>query len=799
MEQRGHLHSGIALVSAAILMFELTLTRLFAVAQWYHFAFLSVSVALLGYASSGTLLSLIPPERRDGLDVVGLAFPLSILASFLFANYLPFDSYRLAMEPVQFVYLILYYLALILPFGFGGWIVSRWLSALPQQSGMVYAANLAGSALGSLALLVVLPLCGGEGAVALAASVGALGVALIFWARGSRDAVLRRSTWVALLMCVGSLLLAWGQPSWMTLRISPYKSLNQTLRAPDTHLTYQAWNVYSRLDVVEGTGIHSAPGLSLDYRGGLPPQHGLTVDGGNLSPITRRTAAEDTAFLSHLPSSLPYTIRPDAHVMIIRPRGGLDVAVALEHGAHDIVVVEDNPLITEIVGQRYADFVGGLFDDVAVRTEAGRTALWRGQETFDVIQLSLAESYHPLTSGTYSLSENYLYTVEAFERALARLNADGILVVTRWLQDPPTESVRAGGLTVVALERMGIENAASHLLAFRSWSTMTILASPSPFGDGEIAELISACEDLGYDLVHYPGMDISEANRHNVLPEPVYYNDFQKLLQPSEREALFADNLYDVTPPTDDRPFFGHYFRWRQIPRIMARIGRTWQPFGGSGFLVILVLLALAVVASVILVMLPLAWRGERSPMGPLRWRIILYFAALGLGYLFIELPLMQQFILYLGHATFSFILVLSALLFFSGVGSFLSHRVSLRFVLLILIGLIVVYPFGLRWLFRTTLSLPHLARTGIAILSLFPLGVCMGIPFAAGLRRVEQSTPGITPWIWAINGSASVISSVLAAILALSWGYHAVLAAAGLCYLGATWAFWPLMRGESE
>ncbi|MGM0401626.1 MAG: hypothetical protein ACQEQT_10045, partial [Chloroflexota bacterium] len=786
-------------VSAAILMFELTLTRLFAVSQWYHFAFLSVSVALLGYASSGTLLSLTPPELRGRLDVVGLGFPLSILASFLITNYLPFDSYRLALEPVQFVYLILYYLALLLPFGFGGWIVSRWLSALPRRGGAVYAANLIGSALGSVVLLGVLPLCGGEGAVALTAGVGALGVGLIFQAKRARGSSAAPSSWVALLICIAALLLAWSQPSWMALRISPYKSLSQVLRAPDTHLTYQAWNVYSRLDVVEGPGIHSAPGLSLNHKGGLPPQHGLTVDGGNLSSISRRTAAEDTTFLSYLPSSLSHTIRPNAHVLIIRPRGGLDVAVALEHGAQEVVVVEDNPLVAHIVGQRYADFVGGLYDEVTVRTEAGRTALWRGEETFDVIQFSLAENYHPLTSGTYSLTENYLYTVEAFTRALARLDEEGLLVVTRWLQDPPSESIRAGALAVAALEEAGVQDPARHLLAFRSWSTMTILSSPSSFDEQEIAHVVSACEELGYDLVHYPGMDRSAANRHNVLPEPVYYNDFQKLLQPAERAALFTDNLYDVTPPTDDRPFFGHYFRWRQIPRIMAQLGRTWEPFGGSGFLLILVLLGVAVLASVVLVMLPLAWRGEHTPMGSRRWRIILYFAALGLGYLFIELPLMQQFILYLGHATFSFIVVLSALLFFSGVGSSLSHRVSLRFVLLILIGLIGVYPFGLRWLFRTTLSLPRLARTGIAILSLLPLGVCMGVPFAAGLRHVEQMIPGITPWIWAINGSASVVSSVLAAILALSWGYHAVLGTAGLCYLGAACAFWPLMGAGGE
>ena len=794
---RKTLYAGIALISAATLLFELVLTRLFALVEWYHFAFLSVSVALLGYASSGTILSLIPRARRSLPTILGIVYPLSIVGCYLLINRVPFDSYQLAWNPRQILYLLIYYVGLVVPFAISGLIVAYWLALEPAQSNTLYAANLVGSALGSLSLLILLPALGGEGTVMVSAALGALGATLILYGASHAPDIPRRAASCLTLCLAGmGLLLGLLRPSWLDAHLSPYKSLSQALRASDARLSFRRWNAYSRVDVVESAQIHSAPGLSLKYKGQLPPQYALTLDGDNLSPISRRNTEEDVAFLSYLPVGLAFRLRPQASALILQPRGGLDVSVALHLGARRVVAVEDNPLVAQVVRDTYGTFVGRLYEDprVTLLLADGRSALQRGEERFDVIVLSLADSYHPISAGSYSLSENYLYTVEGLTRALHRLSEGGLLVLTRWFQDPPSESLRAGALVVAALERLGVGKPAQHLLAFRSWSTVTLLASPSPLGREDIELFRAYCADMGYDLIYCPGIQPEEANRYNILPQPLDYEAFQQLLDGEDRRALYKAQPYDVSPPTDNHPFFGHHFRWRQIPGIISQLGKTWQPFGGSGFLLVLALLGVALLAAGVLVILPLAWAPQRPQSVPHYGRVLVYFAALGLGYLLVEMPLMQQFILYLGQPSLSFVIVLSALLLSSGVGSLLAGRARLRVALGALIVGIAFYPFALRCLFDLTMHAALAARTGIAILSLLPLGILMGVPFAGGMRQVGENAPGLIPWIWAINGSASVVSSLLATLIALSGGYHLVLALAACCYLAATVALWPLV-----
>ena len=798
MGRRASTYVGIALVSAAMLMFELTLTRLFSVAEWYHFAFLSVSVALLGYASSGTLLSILTERTRERVwPFAALTFPLSIVGAYLVINNVPFDSYQLGWAPVQLLYLAIYYLGLVVPFAISGWLIAYQLSTDPAASNRSYAANLVGSAAGTLGLLVALPVMGGEGTVSFAAGLAALGAAFLMRTRPTQAGPRATLSGLALATALACIGLTAVSPEWLELRLSPYKSLSYALLSPDARLAHQRWNTSSRVDVVESPHVHSAPGMSLTFAGALPPQHGLTVDGGNLSAITRRVAPDDEAFLGYLPSSLLFRLRPKASALLIQPRGGLDVAVALHHGVGDVTVVEDNALIVSLLGDTYGPFVRDLYRDprVSVSVEGPRSALRRGERTFDVILFSLSDGFHPLTSGAYSLAENPLYTVESARDALLRLEEGGILTLTRWLQDPPSESLRTAALLIAALERVGVESPEEHLMAFRSWSTMTLMVSSRPFDGQDVAILLSECERLGYDLVHYPGMQGEEANQHSIVPDAEYYLAVRGLLDAQDRRAFYRDQYHDVSPPTDDRPFFGHHFRWRQVPDIVAKLGSSWQPFGGSGFLLVWVLLAIAILICTFLVLVPLLLRGAPSLGAPRMGRLLAYFGALGAGYLLVEMPLMQQFILYLGQPSLSFIVVLSALLLASGVGSMLSPRLPLRRTMIVLVFALIVYPPALGYLFDATLAWPLAARVIMAMVGLMPLGVLMGVPFASGIRIAEGMSPGITPWLWAINGSSSVVCSIVATIVALSGGYRLVLALATLCYAGAAIALWRLAR----
>jgi hypothetical protein len=862
------MYLGIFLLSMASLAFEITLTRVFSVAQWYHFAFMTVSIALLGFGASGSFLALFPSlasgphptpgpsplpkaqERGGGVGQVGnlshllaVLFALSIVGSYLIINYIPFDSYRIAWERRQLLYLAIYYLSLALPFFFSGLIMGALLAAQPARASTLYASNLAGSALGCLAAVAALPFLGGAGTVMLSAFVGWLAVAAFAWPRrplvlSPPSFVLRPSSSVPtpityLLVLIVLLAFTLSPSGFLDIRLSPYKGLSYALQYPGAEIVFSRWNAFSRIDVVRSGGIHSAPGLSLAYLGSPPPQLGLFTDGENLSPITATDweEAELREFIGYLPTSLPYRLLPGAEVLVIEPKGGLDVLTALENGAASVVAVESNPLVVEAVRDSFQDRwlssdlgrvakgvsrpayqnLGGIYQDarVKVMTEEGRSYVRRMGQKYDVIQLSLADSYRPVTSGAYSLSENYLYTQEAFADYLAHLNEGGLLVVSRWLQLPPSETLRVGALAVTALERSGVPHPERRLIAIRSMRTALLLVKNGEFSAKEIEAVRDFCEENKFDLVYYPGIQPAEANRYNVLPEPSYYQAFQDLLSTENRARshFYADYAFDVSPPKDDRPFFFHFFKWSQTPAILQTFGQTWQPFGGSGYFVLVALLILALLASAVLILLPLLFQ-RRLPTAPSsggkkeavdykstasgeRVRVFFYFALLGLGYLFVEIPLMQRFILFLGHPIYAFATTLFALLLFSGLGSMICPRLSLLKMLIVLFLTILLYPLLLPQLFQLLLGQSFALRLLASVLSLAPLGFLMGIPFPGGIALLDRLAPDLIPWAWGINGCLSVLASILSTMLAISFGFSWVLVAASLAYAGGAVVIW--------
>jgi hypothetical protein len=306
-------------------------------------------------------------------------------------------------------------------------------------------------------------------------------------------------------------------------------------------------------------------------------------------------------------------------------------------------------------------------------------------------------------------------------------------------------------------------------------------------------------DERAFDLTYAPDVRADETNRYNILPESKYYKSYVDLLNSNPHEAYYEQYEYDVRPPTDDHPFFGHYFKWSQAPQIIAEFGKAWQPFGGAGYFVIVALLLLAIVLAAGLILLPVAIRRrtDRGSASPFSLSHLIYFGLLGFAFLFVEIPLLQRFILYLGQPAFAFTTVLFTLLFFSGLGSRLSHRIPLRLSLLVLVILILATPLLLPGFFSATLGLPLAIRMGLTVLLLAPLGLLMGIPFPAGIRLMrrnpspasgEDPQDGQIAWVWAVNGASSVVASILSALLALTFGFSRVLALGALCYAGA-WA----------
>jgi hypothetical protein len=600
-----------------------------------------------------------------------------------------------------------------------------------------------------------------------------------------------------LLVATGALVLK--PPDPFRLRLSPYKALSRTLLFPRAKTVFSEWNAFSRVDVVESDGIHSAPGLSLFFAEGLPKQFGLLVDGANLSAVTCVQQPDDERLLHYLPAALPYTLRPGASALVIEPRGGMDILSALHGAASSVVALESNPLVVRAV-RELSGVCGPVPYDhrrVTVVTEEPRSYLRRSAERFDVIVLSLADTYQPVISGVYSLAESYAHTVEAMVSYLDHLKEDGILVVTRWVQTPPSEELRACALLAEAVKRSTGGDPAEQIVAFRSWSTATLLAKRQPFLDREIEGTKHFCAERGFDLIYYQGMAVSEANRYNVLPDTLHYETFKQVLADPASDAWLTQYPYEVSPPTDDRPFFFHFFRWNQTASILQSLGKTWQPFGGSGYLILVALLGLAVLLSVVLIVLPLVVNSAPDLPGS-KW-VLLYFACLGLGFLLVEMPLLQRFILFLGQPTYSFSLVLFSVLLFSGLGSIFSARVPLRTSLLMLLAVVLAYPLLLPRLFALSIGWGLPLRILTAVLSLGPLGFLLGMPLPSGIRLLEAQAPRWIPWAWAVNGCASVISSILAVMGAISLGSSRVLVAGAVAYAVAWLAVAPLSQSPRQ
>jgi len=826
-------HFSIAALAAGTLLFEGTLTRLLAVAQFYHFAFLVISLALLGFGASGTLLSVFPKLRAVSLErllvLAGTGFAFGVSLAYAGVNWLPFDSYSIAWERRQIIYFLLYYLALTVPFLISGLGIGGALALTKGRSNFTYAANLLGSALGALLAPLMLSLAGVPGAVLMSALVGII-AALIALGKADGDVFSRSRMGLISVLCVGIVSFGWliannlSLSSSLGMEISPYKALSYAQQYPGSKQVYGRWNAISRLDVIENAGTRRLPGLSYQYLETPPPQVGLSTDADALQPITL-TSPETFDAAAWMPEALAFALRPHAETLVGEPGGGLGVLQALAGGAELVTTLIENPSLQQAV-----TLVADKFDlysrvDVRVISEPARVYLHQSREqgTFDIVFFPLTDAYRPVTSGAYSLGEDYDLTVEAFRDALARLSPDGIMVITRWLQSPPSESLRVVATMVEALDESGRASPGEALIAYRSIQTLTLLVNPDGWTGEELLNTNQFIESRRFDWVWGPGIQLEQVNRFNQLPAPVYYSGVRNLVSPAERDDFYASYPFNIRPGVDNKPFFFHFFTWSQTPEVLNTLGMTWQPFGGSGYLLLLALLVMVLILSGVLILFPLALmkgsnrgsdlrsgitmvdetRPERSRMEKNRHqekdsgalfhsqetgRIFIYFALLGIAFLFVEIPLIQQWILLLGQQIYAFTTVVGILLLSSGLGSVMAgvKWIPKQPAFVVLVFLSVSVPLGMPYLIELVLGWPIWARLGAALVSLAPLGFLMGMPFPLGLEWLERNASGMTPWAWAINGCASVVASVLAAILTLSFGFTSVMLIGAGAYAAA-------------
>jgi hypothetical protein len=720
-------------------------------------------------------------------------FALTSVGCFLIAQQVPFNAEEVLWDMRQPLRLLEIYLLLALPFFFAANAIALALIYFRQHMSRIYGADLFGAGIGSMGVIVLMYQVMPMSVLTVLCALGIISTAVGAWELRLPRQVLLTS--LALAMAI-PVTVSLYQPG---LTISPYKSLPQTLRIHGTHIIHEQASPLGQLTVVKSDQlpIRYAPGLSMQAKSEPLSQLAVFTDADNMSVITQGAGdRRQLAYLDQMISAAPYHLRKPREVLILGAGGGSDILQAQYHQTGHIDAVELNHQMIELVRDRYGEFAGDLYrsDNLAMHTDEVRGFLSKGDKHYDIIQLALMDAFSASSAGLYALNESYLYTTEALGLFIERLQANGFLAISRWIKVPPRDALKLFTTTLDALHRAGVAHPEMQLMLIRNWQISTLIVKNGEVTPDDIDSLKHFCDERSFDLAYYPGMPPEQANRFNVLREAYFYNGTMAI-SGVERAQYLEQYKFDLTPASDDRPYFFHFFKWAALPEILSLRGRGGMPLLEWGYLVLVFTLLQAMLASLVLILLPL-WlvyrhrSGDRDVSEP-RLRVLIYFFAVGLAFLFVEMAFIQRFIQFLHHPVYAIAVVLSTFLIFAGLGSTWSRhhadsnrhqRGTARAVMtIILLGgfyLLVLEP-----LFQWLTPLPTGFKIAITIVLIAPLAFTMGMPFPLALNVVGQQAPRLLPWAWAVNGCASVLSAVLATLLAIHLGFSVVVILALILY----------------
>ncbi len=797
--------------SFAVLAYELLLMRLLSITQWHHFAAMIISLALLGLGASGTCVFLLQKRLlhrfHHAFSVNALLFAAALIGSFAIAQRLAFNPLEILWDPRQWLVLLQTYFVLFLPFFFAGNCLSLAFTHYKESIHRLYFFDLVGAGCGALGLVALLFALHPSECLRFLPVSGFLAAGFAQWDVKERRFI---HTGMVLMLCGAASPWLWPQGG-LALRLSEYKGLSMALRVPDSKVLTERSSPLGWLAAVESPLIpfRYAPGMSLNCTEEPPEQIGIFVDGDAMIPITHFDGRrEPLAFLDCMTSALPFSLVNGPRVLILGSGGGMDVLMAKVHEAQHIDAVELDPNVVSLVKETYGDFAGNVYGDgderFRVHLAEARGFAARTPESYDLIQVSLLDSFSSSMAGGHALNESYLYTVEALQDYVGHLRPGGYLSITRWLKVPPRDSLKLFATAVAALENLGISNPGDHLALIRSWMTTTLLIKRGGLTGNDLQRIRAFCLRLAFDLDYCPGIGPDEANRFNVLDHP-YLHEGALALLGKERDAFFRRYKFDVRPATDDRPYFFHFFKWKTLPEILSLRSQGGLPLIEWAYPILVLTLVQALVLSVAFIVFPLFLAGSTGQSTLSKIRVAFYFLSLGFAFLFIEMAFIQKFILFLSHPIYSVSAVLCGFLVFAGLGSRVAgiwnqrisdeHSNRRGFLLLFAVGAISLLSFAILqfhpFLLKHFTGFHDAWRVAIAIVLVAPLAFFMGMPFPYGLSVLAKAGPQWIPWAWGINGCSSVVATVLAPLLAIHFGFNKVIfVAMGLYGLAAALFF---------
>jgi hypothetical protein len=797
----------VALVSFSSLLLELALTRLFSVVLFYHFAFFAISVALLGLGSGGVFAH-IQREWLERFEIRSLGTRLCLLNSFCIlasVEVVLHTPVSLEVTSRNFGKLTIIYLAAAVPFFLTGLLFSVLFARSTKAISQLYGADLGGGAAACLAVVPLLNLIGAPNALLLASA--AMGMAAALWAP---DLKLRRAAYAVAAFFV---MLIAANYSGKLVDVIYAKGV---YRDPKW-IEYARWNAISRIEVQNQIGRYVV--IDADATTAIMNTDPAHWDQESSPTPTHTGLPQQPGFnwkksLMAAAPSVVNVLRPRGEFAIIGPGGGVDVMRAVANGSPNVTGIEINPtIVNNVMRGRYADYSFHLYDlpQVHIHVQDGRSYIRSSSDKYDAVQMTLVDTWASTAAGAFALSENNLYTVEAFREYFDHLKPDGMIAITRWEFKQPREALRVVSQAIEALHQIGVANPGDHFVIVADGGRnedgrpVLVLAKKSPFSDDEyrlVDDHVRANPNLVWLNPVIYSRDPCGPNVQCWMPKitvkalvgppppqkplPAAAEAFQKLIASNDPQAFARDYAYNVAPVSDSAPFFFYTLKTKYVLKnLLAGTGHGMDWRINLGVVVLGMLLIISAVAVLAFLILPLALHGRNRDAGRQAGLVaLLYFIAVGFGYILVEISLIQRFVLFLGHPTYALTVVVFLLLLSSGAGSVAArHRVTNANKILLLLGLIagliVLNVLVLPWLLSAAVGLPFTIKLVISALVLLPLGFFMGMPFPTGLRLVPT-----VEWAWALNAAASVLGSVMAMVIAIQFGLTVTLCCAALAYL---------------
>lgn len=758
------IYFGVAATSLATLLLELALTRVFSVVYFYHFAFLAISIALFGLGAGGVFSYVVMGwkgalyEKLGGLALVN-AIAIVLCLSFLLSRNAELTTWEMMLA---------YFVAAV-PFVLSGAIVSLVIGDTIERVNRVYFFDLVGAAAGCAVLVGLLNWVGGPNTILVSATTFAVSSAIWFHlAKSTRGRVAA--------VTLGLLLVGLITYNSKFFLIDVKYAKGQKIQGEE----FVRWNSFSRIALKPEPGRTDMKSIVIDADAATGV---ASFDFDHLTAAQKEELAYDGP-------GMPYILRPGAKALIIGPGGGWDVARALASGSQNVTGVEINPIIADVImRKKFPNYSQGIYwrPQVHIEIEDGRSFVRRSQEHYQVLQATLVDTWASTAAGAFALSENNLYTTDAFIDYLSHLTDDGVMAFTRWGFKPPRESLRVVALAQNALKQLGQNDPALNIAVLRAdaqkipgWGAKdTILVSRNPFSASDIQKLQDAAARAKMQVVYLPGSSVDNA--------------FRQLLTAPDLNKFFANYPFDVRPVSDDKPFFFYTVQPRDLWQFVFHASHETADYKVNTALPVLFgLVAISIVATIIVLALPPLVLKQSLPTGKGTLRGLLFFLFIGAGYILIQVALIQKFVLFLGHPTYALTVIIFSMLLSSGIGSFASRgiirgdfgRLSLAMVLIvaaILALAAVVTPIA-----EGGVSLPFPVKVLISVLLISPVGFAMGMPFPTGLSLLEKAMPSSIRWAWSINAASSVLGSAAAMFLAIYLGLKMTLVIGGIFYLAA-------------